>query len=116
MKNAEYDQISREIWNFAQARNLWLRAVHIPGIDNVEADRKSRVKENLEWELPQELFEEIQRDLGPFEIDLFASGTAHKLRRYISWLLDPFAEDVDALSISWKHSYFYAFPLSPRGS
>lgn len=110
MKNAECDQISRDIWGFAQERNLWLRAVHIPGVDNVEADHESRVKENLEWELPQNVFENLQRDFGPFEIDLFASRTAHKLKRYVFWLPDPFAEDVDALSISWKHSKFYAFP------
>lgn len=33
--------------------------VHLPGVDNVEADHESRLKETTEWSLDQTDFDEI---------------------------------------------------------
>lgn len=101
MKNPECDRISRDIWAFCQEKGIWLYATHIAGIDNTEADHESRVRANIEWELPQDTFEILNASLGPFEIDLFAPRLAHKLTRYASWLPDPFAEIFDAFSCDW---------------
>lgn len=110
MQNYDCDRIAREIWKFAQERQLWLKAVHLAGVGNTEADHESRVKANIERELPQDVFDKIPGELGPFDIDVFASRTAHKLSRFIGGLPDPFAENVDAFSVSWRVTHFYAFP------
>lgn len=44
------------------------------------------------------------------EIDLFASRSNTKCKRYIAWKTDPFAMAIDAFTVSWKHQFFYAFP------
>lgn len=111
MKNADCDRICRLIWVFCQVRLIWLWAVHIPVVDNQEADHESRVTVNTEWELPGEVFQDIQKTLGPIEMDLLASRISHKLPRYVSWLPDPFAEKVNAFSFCWTNIQFYAFPL-----
>lgn len=110
MKNLDCDLIARDIWLFCQERNFWIMAVHIPGIENIEADPESRIKPNLEWELPHDIFEKINRELGYFDIDLFTSRLKHKIERYCSWLPDPFAEEINAFSFSWSKLKFYAFP------
>lgn len=110
MRNLDCNSISRDIWGFCQEKNLWLYAVHIAGVDNSEADHESRIKANTEWELPQEVFNRLDDDLGPFEIDLFASRLAHKLDKYASWIPDPFAAHIDAFSFDWKKYKCFAFP------
>lgn len=55
MRNSDCDKICRDIWEFCQESSLWLIAVHIPGVDNGEGDHESRVTENTEWELPDEV-------------------------------------------------------------
>lgn len=110
MRNPECDRIAREIWQFCQERRLWLVAVHIPGVENQEADHESRVTSNTEWEIPEETFKGILKQFGPLDIDLFASRISHKLPRYVSWLPDPYAENIDAFSFPWGDDYFYAFP------
>lgn len=73
MRSSECDIIGRDIWGFCQERNLWIIVVHIPGVDNVEADHESRIKPNVQWEIPEGVFDSIEKLLGPFDIDLFAS-------------------------------------------
>lgn len=91
-------------------KELRIVAVHIPGIENVEADHKSRIKPNIEWELPNEIFLQLENQFGEFDIDLFASRITHKIPQYCSWLPDPVAKQIDAFSFSWKDIKFYAFP------
>ena len=41
-----------DIWNWCRAKNVWLSAVFIKGVDNVEADYLSRnFDERTEWTL-----------------------------------------------------------------
>ena len=42
--------------------------------------------------------------------DIFASCLNHQLDKYISWLPNPGSLFVDAFSISWSNSKFYAYP------
>lgn len=42
----------REIWLLADKNNIWLLAVHVPGVDNIIADKESRLKrDETEWML-----------------------------------------------------------------
>ena len=42
-RTVEINRIARSLWLWALERRIWLSAVHIPGIENVEADEASRV-------------------------------------------------------------------------
>ena len=104
-------QITREVWAWAQERNIWLSAAHIPGVDNVIADRESRTHNlDMEWRLQVCLFQRLCAEFGVPEVDAFASRLNAQLPEYIAWRPDPGACAIDAFSISWKNRYIYAFP------
>ena len=41
-KSDKCDNITKSIWKICRSRQLWLSAAHIPGVENVIADQKSR--------------------------------------------------------------------------
>ena len=108
-KNTACDDIAKDIWEFCEQRDLWVTAAHIPGKENVEADRESRAQGHTEWALPEKVFQNIEDTWGSHTVDLFASRLTHKLDRYYSWHPVPGAEAIDALSLPWPNNY-YAFP------
>ena len=67
--------------------------------------------ENTEWTLAPFVFHKIV-NLFIFtpEIDLLASVLNHKFLKYISWNPDQETFAIDAFSISWANTKFYAFP------
>ena len=99
------------IWEWCIQRNIWLSATHIPGSDNIQADKESRaLRDSTEWSLSQEAFNAIHDRWGPFDIDLFASRLNFKVPQYVSWRPDPGAQFINAFLMDWKPHYFYAFP------
>ena len=59
---------------------------------------------------PQHIFDRLNAQAGPFQIDLFASMANHKLPIFYSWTPDPLCAQVDAFTVSWGTSANYAFP------
>ena len=111
VRSVECNQVALEIWDWAEDREIWLSIAHIPGVENVLADRRSRVfADNLEWELNESLFAKIVKIFGQPEIDLFATRLNKKVPVYVSWGPEPEAFAVDAFSIVWTDHFFYAFP------
>jgi len=111
VKSSECNVLAKEIWEFCQERDLWVMAVHLPGVQNVIADRLSRqFDEQLEWQLDRQVFIAICERFGTPEVDLFASRLNAQLPRFVSWKPDPDAEAIDALTLYWGDLYFYAFP------
>ena len=86
--------------------------MHIPGKDNVVADRESRLdKRDIEWQLNKSVFDKVNRIFGPFEIDLFASRLNNQVANYVSWKCDPGAWAIDALLVDWQSlRQMHAFP------
>ena len=106
-----FNMLAKEIWQWAEKRKIFLVASYIPSIENVEADRLSRVRnEDIEWELNQRYFELIEKRFGNINIDLFASNLNAKCANYVSWKPDPAALQIDAFTIKWTNLKFYAFP------
>ena len=104
------NEVAREIWQWCEARNLWLVASYIKSKNN-RADKDSRIlSTETEWELDNSAFNIITKTFGQPEIDLFASRINAKCVRYISWYKDPGSEVVDAFTITWTNFKFYAFP------
>ena len=118
-KSADCLEVALSIWNWAQSHNVWLSVTHIPGVDNVLADLRSRkFKDHLEWSLNFKIFEEICLWFGTPDVDLFASRNNTKLPRYVSWEPEPDSWRTDAFSFSWNDNMlYYCFPpfsLLPR--
>lgn len=105
------NELSKEIWQWCELRNITLFASYINTHDNVDADMESRkINVDTEWELSDSAYQSIIHTLGIPNVDLFASRTNAKCSQYISWQPDPEAMLVDAFTVSWHNMMFYAFP------
>lgn len=104
------NNLSRLIWQWCEERNVWIFASYVNTKENI-ADSESRIiNPDTEWELSDTAFQTIVGRFGQPEIDLFASRANAKCENYVSWKPDPDAVIVDAFTISWRKTYFYAFP------
>ena len=106
------NELTRQIWDWAIARNIWLSASYVPGVHNAEADGQSRMShENTEWKLNPSIFHQLCDLWGIPDIDMFASRLNHQLPTYVSWKPDPGAAFVDAFSVPWDYKgHIYLFP------
>ena len=103
--------LAKVLLDFAESRNITIRAEHIPGIENTEAGYESRhYTDNSDWKLNSCVFGQIDQFYGSHDLDLFADRNNHQLALYISWRPDPFALSVDALLFNWTNDKAYAFP------
>ena len=94
--------------------NINLKATHIPGVVNTEADQASRLVINpyIELMINPSVFQRICHTFqAKPQIDLFASGSNNRLQCYASWRPDPNASFVDAFTIDWtSFNRVYIFP------
>ena len=73
-KSPNCNQIAYDIWDLCVNNNSWLTATRIAGVENVEADKESRLfNDRTEWTLKSEIFAQIITRWGTPEIDLFAT-------------------------------------------
>ena len=112
VKSLPCHKVAKDIWLWAFERNNHLSAEHLPGSENIQADKASRVfDENTEWQLSPEMFKSISDKFGPFDIDLFASRLNAQCAKYCSWKPDPNASFVDSFNIFWgSFNLPYIFP------
>ena len=60
IKSETGNNIVCRIWNFRNENNLWFSAAHIPGKNNIEADKLSTMLQDAtEWKLHPEIFHKI---------------------------------------------------------
>ena len=78
------------MWLWAIERDIWLSAVHIPGVQNSVADAASRkvYATETEWKLDREVFLKLNSRFGPFDIDLFASRLNTQCDCFFAWKMD----------------------------
>jgi hypothetical protein len=51
---------ARQIWELVISKHIWITAVHLPGVDNVTADKESRIiRDETEWSLNSIFFYKI---------------------------------------------------------
>lgn len=114
IKFPHLNNLSRQIWQWSEKRNIWLFASYINTKDNFEADKESRkLNPDTECELSDIAYNRIIKQFRTPKIDLFASRANAKCQTYVSWKKDPEALAIDAFTIAWNTSYFYAFPPFP---
>ena len=111
-KSAIRNQLTKPLWLWCFARNIWLTAVHIPGVENVEADHQSRLSNtSAEWSLNKNIFQDAIKKLGVFpDIDLFASRINYQIKPYASFHPDLEAIAVNAFHMSWIQFQAHIFP------
>ena len=78
--------LAKEICLWCAQRNIWLTAAHIPGVENVEADKQSKLPHSqLEWTLDKSIFRDCVTELQVVpNIDLYASRINHQIMPYVS--------------------------------
>lgn len=105
------NSLARVLWQWCEDRHLWVYASYISSKENNVADKESRRPQSeIEWSLSDKAFQIIIDRLGSPEIDLFAKSYNTKCLNYVSWFPDPHASAIDAFTIRWNGSFFYAFP------
>ena len=111
VRSLECNDVAHDIWLWCEQRTIWLTIAHIPGVENVVADYKSRhFSDNVEWKLNPKLFSRMCNCFGIPHVDLFASRLNNQVEHYVSWTPDPGAMAVDAFTVLWSNCFFYAFP------
>ena len=68
------------------------------------------MKDHCDWMLNLIIFNQIQLQMGPCELDLFASCLTRQLTRFYSWRPDPEAEKTDAFNHDWSTTEGFANP------
>ncbi|KAM4037388.1 ELMO domain-containing protein 3 isoform 1-T2 [Anomaloglossus baeobatrachus] len=102
----------RRILLWAEATASTISAVHIPGVENWEADFLSRQGMDAgEWSLHPDVFREICRRWGTPDVDLMASRHNNKVPAFMARSQDHRALAADALVQDWSQFRLpYVFP------
>ena len=111
------NHLSQQIWLWCIDHAVWLTVAHIPGKQNTEADRESRLpRRETEWSLQKSIFDAAVKklDVTP-TMDLFASRLNFQLKPYVAYKPDPEAHAVNAFNISWKRHAFYVLYVLYNG-
>ena len=105
------NKLNKEFWLWCMERDISVQAQHLAGKLNCTADEESRVmKDRSDWMLCPSVFRQINRILGPLEVDLFALRLSAQLPTYVSWKPDPETLATDAFTVNWKTWKAYANP------
>ncbi|KAJ0169654.1 hypothetical protein K1T71_014839 [Dendrolimus kikuchii] len=80
------NDITRNIWNWCESRDINVQASYIKSKENCLADKESRnTNIDTEWELNDRAFSNIVTEFGTPNIDLFASRINKKSRYQETW-------------------------------
>ena len=104
-------QLAMTVWEWYLQRNVFLVAEHLPGKDNIVANRESRLtRDSCAWMLNPQVFQRIQQQMGPLQTDLFAFRLTKQLPSFFSWRPDPEAIATDAFNQNWAQTRGFANP------
>ena len=103
--------ISKELWLWCLQRGIVLKAQHLPGKENLNADFMScHLRDGSDWILNPALFDLVNQMWGPLQVHLFATRFSRQLPRYVSWRPDLEVEATDAFCQDWRNLRAYAHP------
>jgi len=92
----ELVMLTRDLWIWCLERNIYITAVHLPGVLNTIANAESReILDKTDWKLNPMIFQKINNLYGPLDMDLFVSRLSTQCPLYISWWPDPYAQATD---------------------
>ena len=110
VKSQKVTKLIFELYEICIEKGFRIKATHLSGRLNVQADALSRKSRDHCYSIPSPLFSLLCEKISftPL-IDLFASRINNKLKVYFSDGPDPFASGFDAFTIPWPGAV-YAFP------
>jgi hypothetical protein len=107
-------KLKREIFKKLMKMDIRVRAMHVPGVENVLTDALSRMEAAGDYELKMEVYRDAVRLLQVYPtVDLFASSKNAKTERFVvrPGPLQQGAMAVDAFNLpSWNLGVPYLFP------
>ena len=105
--------ITKQIWEWAEKKEIYITAALIPGHKNIDADKEFReLSYDLEWMLcPQSLHKALKLLKFNPAADMSASNINYQFHTYFWYKADPKAKTVDSFTVSWHSLKFYAFLL-----
>ena len=110
ISSPDMDYLASDIWHWCISRNIFISAVHIAGVSNVQADFLSRhSSDSTEWMLKKQIFDRLCRQCFMPDVDLFASQLNKQLDTFVSWFPEIGAYRNDAFSFSWHEFSPYIF-------
>jgi hypothetical protein len=110
-KTGFLSSIAEDFWDWCLDRRLIVKARHLPGVQNVVADRLSRIaNDRSDWKLNPALFGLIDERWGPHDVDLFATPLNRQVEKFISWKPQPGAFLIDAFAHRWNSLRGWANP------
>lgn len=96
------NQMAKDLWLWCMNMSITLKAVHLAG---KLTDEESRImKDRTDWQLCPEVFQMINRQLGPLQIDLFVSRLSNQLPQYVRW------RPAMVFSLDWSQLKAFANP------
>jgi hypothetical protein len=103
--------LTYQMWTWCLKRGISLKAIHIPGTENVLADKLSRVfVDPTSWEIHPRMVNLVFQVLGRPMMDLFASTGNQKLPCFCSRYPEAEAYHTNALDLNWRRVWGYAYP------
>jgi len=99
-------QVCKDFTWYCIFNNIMLKATWIPREQNQLADFYSKLIDSGDWKLQPTVFRSLQRQWGPFDVDLFASFDNHQLPKYYSLYFTPTCAGVDAFNFHWGRACF----------
>jgi hypothetical protein len=111
MNSLPMDKLAFDIWQWCIIRNIYISAVFLHGVDNIEADYYSRnFSDSTEWMLKKDIFNRLCNHFFFPNIDLFASRLNKQIDNFVSWFPEPGSFHVDAFTLPWQNFVPYIFP------
>jgi hypothetical protein len=105
--------LTREIFSLLEKLDIRIHVCHIPGVENVTADRLSRMESSGDYALKPEFFRMGCLALRAVPtVDLFAHALNNKYARFVALPgeLQRGAWAIDAFSQRWDQGLPYIFP------
>jgi hypothetical protein len=109
------NRVLKEILHHLHQHNLRLKAVYLPGRDNSEADKLSRIYDSTDCQLDPAVFQQFCEEfqVQP-SLDAFTSSQNRQVERFYSLHYDKEALGSNSLFHSWEgEKCVYAFPPIP---
>ena len=101
IQSHQLNSIAGQLWKWCLDQHTSLTAEHLPGKSIQVADEESRVvRDRCDWMIHPELFAQIHQEMGPLDLNLFASCLTYQVPRFYSLRSDPLAEATDAFTQS----------------
>ena len=103
--------LTLDLYRWCSTNNVRMKAIHVPGKQNLQADYLSRGKVvPTEWALHRGVVKMVFNTLGRPHVDLFASAINAVLPTFCTRFPHPTAWATNAFSLSWRGMHAYAYP------